>query len=81
MDQDKKNSKERRVGPPSVRNVLSGSGAGGITLWGGYLAFSEEMSQNLEGVHMGFLRQIMGQKEKRQREGTWISKALAKVLK
>ena len=39
------------------------------------------MSQDLEGVHMGFLRQMTDQKAKRQRDGTWRSDAAAKVLK
>ena len=39
------------------------------------------ISRNLEGVHMGFLRQIMGQKANRQREKTWRSEAEEKVLK
>ena len=40
-----------------------------------------EMSQNMEGLHVGLLRQVMGKKENRERYGTWISEAAAKVLK
>ena len=32
---------------------------------------SEAMSSNLEGVHVGFLRQITDQKEVHQEDGTW----------
>ena len=39
------------------------------------------MFRKLEGVHAGFLRQVMGQKSKRQRDGTWRSVAAAKVTK
>ena len=34
MQSDGENSKERRGESASVRNVLSGSGPGSITLWG-----------------------------------------------
>ena len=40
-----------------------------------------EMSRNLEGVHVGFLRQVTGQKSKWQREGTWRSAAESRVSK
>ena len=39
------------------------------------------MSQNLEGMHVGFLRKMTDQKEKRQRNGTCRSEAAAKVIK
>ena len=39
------------------------------------------MYRNLEVVHVGFLRQITGHKEKRQRGGNWRSVVAAKVLK
>ena len=39
------------------------------------------MSWKLEGVHVGFLRQMMGQKAKQQRDGTWRSEAAGKLLK
>ena len=32
-------------------------------------------------MHVGFLRQVTGQKAKRQREDTWISVAAVRVLK
>ena len=38
------------------------------------------MSRNLEGVHVGFLRQIMGQREVQQEDGTWRQVATEKVL-
>ena len=40
-----------------------------------------EMSRKLEGLHVGFLRQVTGQKAKWQREGTWRSVAAADVIK
>ena len=39
------------------------------------------MSRKLEGVNVGFLRQVMGQKTNRQRYGTWRSAIAARVLK
>ena len=39
------------------------------------------ISRNLELVHMGFIRKMTGHMEKRQRDGTWRSEAVAKVLK
>ena len=38
------------------------------------------ISLNLEGVHVGFLRNLTGQKSKRQRDGTWRSEAEVKVI-
>ena len=39
------------------------------------------MSRNLEGVHVGFLRQVMGKNPKRQRDRTWRNVVAEKVLK
>ena len=39
------------------------------------------MSRNLEGLNVGFLRQVMGQKANQPRDGTWISASEARVLK
>ena len=41
----------------------------------------ESMSQNMEGLHVGFLKHITGQQTKQQRDGTWRREAAAKVLK
>ena len=41
----------------------------------------EEMSRKLEGVHLGFLRQVTGQKANQQRDRTWRSAIVTKVLK
>ena len=41
----------------------------------------EAMSNKLEGVHVGFLRQVMGNTAKRQGNGTWRSVAAESVLK
>ena len=40
-----------------------------------------EISRKLEGMHVGFLRQVMGQKSKRQREGTRRSVVEVGVIK
>ena len=41
----------------------------------------EAMSCKLEEVHMGFLRQVTGQKGNRQIDRTWGIEAAEKVLK
>ena len=41
---------------------------------------SEAMSRKLEGVNMGFLRQIMGQRAVRRKERNWRQVAAEKVL-
>ena len=41
----------------------------------------EAMSRNQEGVHVGFLKQITGQREVRQKDGTWRCVTAEKVLK
>ena len=40
-----------------------------------------EMSRKLEGMHVGFLRQVTGQMARRQREGTWRSVVEVEVIK
>ena len=42
---------------------------------------SEAMPHNLEGVHVGFLRQITGKRVVRQRDRTWRSVTSEKFLK
>ena len=42
---------------------------------------SEAMSPKLEEVHVGFLSQITGQKEKQQRDRTWEIEAEEKFVK
>ena len=39
------------------------------------------MYRNLEGVHVGFLRQVMGKTSKRQMDRTWRSAEAASVIK
>ena len=39
------------------------------------------MYRKLEGVHVGFLGQVRGQKSKRERAGNWRSAAESRVLK
>ena len=41
---------------------------------------SEAMSRNLEGVHVGLLRQIMGPRAVQQEDGTWWRVAVENVL-
>ena len=42
---------------------------------------SAELYRKLEGVHVGFLGQVRGQKSKRERAGNWRSAAESRVLK
>ena len=39
------------------------------------------ISNNLEGVYVGFLRQVTGKMAKRHRYGTWINAEAVSVLK
>ena len=48
----------------------------GVETW----VLSEAMSRKLEGVHVGFLRQITGKREVRGKDGTWRKVAAEKVL-
>ena len=41
----------------------------------------EAISSNMEGVHVGFLIQVMGWKAKWQRYGIWVSAAAVGVFK
>ena len=41
---------------------------------------SEAMSRKMEGVHVGFLRQITGQRVLQQEDGTWRQVTAEKVL-
>ena len=43
--------------------------------------FPAAISRKLEGVHMGFLRQVTGQKDNRQRDGNQRSAAEVRVIK
>ena len=75
-DKYQKNIVEK-VSAMSYRAVVQAVLIFGVETW----VFPAAMYRNLEGVHVGFLRNIMGQKEKRQRDGTWRSKAEANVIK
>ena len=48
----------------------------GVETW----VLSEAMSRKLEGVHVGFLRQITGKGAVRGKDGTWRQVAAEKVL-
>ena len=48
----------------------------GVETW----VLSEAMSRKLEGINMGFLRQIMGQRAVRRKERNWRKAAAEKVL-
>ena len=52
-----------------------------MVLWAETWVLSALMYTKLEGVNVGFLRQVMGQKANRQREKTWRSTSAARVLK
>ena len=73
--------KEGGGGAVSVSNVLSGGGTGIITLWCRDLGLVGGDAWKLEWVHMGLLRQIIGQREKRKRERTWQSTIAEKFIK
>ena len=49
----------------------------GVETW----IFPEEMSRKLEGAHVGFLRQITGQRAVRREDGTWRQVEEDKVFK
>ena len=42
MEPARETTKERGGRPASVRNVLSGSGEGGVIIWGGDLGFVDK---------------------------------------
>ena len=54
MEPARETAKERGGGTTSVRNVLSSSGAGGVTLWGGDLGFVGRNFQEYGGGARGF---------------------------
>ena len=67
---------------PRVSEMLYRAVVQAVLLFGAEsCVFSAEIYWNLEGVHVGFLRQMTGHKAKRQRERTSRRKAAAKVLK
>ena len=49
----------------------------GAEMW----VLSEPMTQRLDGVHVGFLRQVKILKAKRLRDGSWRKAAANKVLR
>ena len=52
-----------------------------VSLFGPYTYFLlAEMSRNLEGSHVVFLRQLIGQTAKRHRDRTWRSSAALKLI-
>ena len=81
MEPNGETDKEGRGRNASICNVLLGGTTGGTTHWGGDTGLVRGDFPNMAGVHVGFLGKITGQKEKRQRDGTWISEAAEKVLK
>ena len=58
MIQAREISKERVIGPISVSNIISGSGSGGVTLWGGYLSFVGGNVQEAGGGARGFPHRV-----------------------
>ena len=59
------------VGSTSVCHVLSGSCPGSPTFGVRELSFLESMSRKLEGLHVGFLRKITGQRAMQRKDETW----------
>ena len=80
MDPACETYKDRGCGPVSVINVLSVSVESGIIFGAETWFLLAAMSRKLEGVHVCFLRQVMGKKAKRRSGGTWISKSAVKIL-
>ena len=58
---------EPQVSAMFYREVVQAVIIFGAETW----VLSELMSRNLEGVHVGFLRKIIGHREVRQKKGTW----------
>ena len=56
MEADRETVKERGGRPVSVRNVLLGSSAGGVNLWGGDLVFVGGNVKESGGSARGFLQ-------------------------
>ena len=52
-----------------------------VFFWADIWLLLAAMSGNMDGVHVGLLRNIRGQKAKRQRDRTWRSEAEEKLLK
>ena len=67
-------------GATSVCHVLSGGGPGSPNFRAETWVLSETMSRKLEGVHVGFLRQITGQRVEIRDDGTWPQVAADKFL-
>ena len=67
---------EPRVSAMFYRTVVQAVLLFGAETW----VLSEAMSRKLEGVNMGFLRQIMGQRAVRRKERNWRQVAAEKVL-
>ena len=63
-----------------IRHVLSGGVTGSPPFWGRDLGFVGGYVQESGGVHVGFLRNITGQRAVRQKEGTWRQVAEDRVL-
>ena len=60
MDPDRKTDKQRGSGPACVRNILSGNGTGGVTLWDGDLGFVGGNVQESRGGAHGFPQTVDG---------------------
>ena len=80
LDPARETTNERGGGTASVRNFLSAVVQAVLIFWEETWIVLVSMSRNMEGVHVGFLRQGTGHKAKQQRDGTWRSVAAARVL-
>ena len=70
-------AKETWGKPASVSNVLSNSGVGGATLWGGDLGFvGGNVKKTIEDAH-GFPQTVDRSEGHAEGDGTWISVAAA----
>ena len=54
-----------------VSPVIQGGDTGVPAVWVGFLALSDAMMQVVEGIHMGFLRNITGKQARHQTNRNW----------
>ena len=71
MDSDRETAKQREGRPASISNVLSGSGAGGITIWGRDLGFVGGNVPEAGGIARG-IPQIDDRAEGKAEEGRYL---------
>ena len=81
MELVRKSTVEGGGGSFSVRNILSGSGAGGVTLRGRELGAVFENGQYTGGGPHGFFRKMAGKMARQQWDQTWRRTTVDSFLK